>query len=159
MPKISIICAVARNGAIGKDSKLLCHISEDLKRFKDLTMGHPVIMGRKTYESIGKNLPGRTNIIITRNKRYKARCCKIADSLEGAIEVAKVRDEKEIFIIGGGEIFKQAIDLSDKIYLTLLEKDFDGDTFFPDYSEFKKIVFSQDGIAGDLKYKFMDLEK
>jgi len=157
--KVSIICALSENRAIGKDNKLIWHISDDLKRFKSLTMGHPVIMGRKTYDSIGKSLPGRTNIIITRNMDFKARCCKVAGSLEEAIKIAKEKDNGEIFIIGGGQIFDQAIGMCDKLYLTLVSGEYDGDTFFPDYKSFKKKVSEEEKRDQGIAYKFIDLEK
>lgn len=158
-PKISIIVAIAKNRAIGKDNKLLWHIPNDLRRFKEITTGHTVIMGRKTHESIGKPLPNRTNIIITRNNDYKADGCIICKSLEDAIKFSKERQESEAFIIGGGEIYNQAINLADKLYLTLVEGDFEADTYFPDYSDFKKIVFEKQEESEGYKYRFLELER
>ncbi len=160
--KISIIVALTPQRVIGdsKANKMLWHVSEDFKRFKALTMGHPIIMGRKTHESIGKVLPGRTNIIVTSNSKYQADESIIASTLQEAIEIA--RDEpgaEEIFIIGGGEIYKQSIDLVDKLYITLIEKEFTGDVTFPDYSKFNKIIFEQAGESEELKYKFLELER
>jgi len=127
---ISIIVAVAENGVIGYDNHLLWHISEDLKRFKSLTIGHHIIMGRKTYDSVGKPLPGRINIVISRQQNYSVEGCLVAKSLEDALEIAK--QDNEVFIIGGGEIYKQSLSLSDKIYLTRVHAGFAGDTFFPE---------------------------
>lgn len=156
---ISIICALSENRTIGKDNKLLWYIPEDLKRFKVLTMGKPLIMGRKTYESIGKPLPGRTNIIITRDPEYKAEGCLVYNSLEKAMDEAKKVNNEEIFIIGGGQIYNQAIDLTDKLYLTLVAGEYEADTFFPDYSDFKKIISSKDETSNGFKYKYLILER
>jgi len=157
--KISIIAAIAKNRAIGKDNKLLFHISEDLKRFKKITFGHPVIMGRKTFESLGKPLPKRINIIVTRNKNYKAKGCIICHSLIKAIEIAQKKDKNEVFIIGGGQIYKQAIKFADKLYLTIVEGNFKADTYFPDYSEFKKVVKEEKKESEGYKYRFLELER
>lgn len=137
---ISIIAAIGDNRELGKDNKLLWHIPEDLKRFKELTLNHPVIMGRKTCESIGRALSGRTNIVVTRDKNYQAEGCLITCSLEDAIRLAKTKDNDEIFIIGGGQIYQQAINLADKLYLTVIKGKYEADTFFPDYSRFKTII-------------------
>ena len=158
-PKISIICAISENRAIGKDNKLLWHITNDLNRFKELTSGHVVLMGRNTFLSIGRSLPNRTNIIITQDKRYKAAGCIVCHSLEEAIETAKQYEEDEIFIIGGGQIYKQTIGLVDKLYLTVVESEFEADTFFPDYSAFKNVVFEKSEESDGYKYKFLELER
>ena len=126
----SIIVAIAENNVIGKDNDLIWHISEDLKRFKRITTGNCIIMGRKTFESIGKPLPNRTSIIITRNKNYKQEGCIIVNSLEEAYLTCK--DQKEVFIIGGGEIYNEAYKSANKLYLTKVHENFEGDTFFPE---------------------------
>lgn len=126
---VSVIVAVARNGAIGKENGLIWHISEDLKRFKALTSGHPVVMGRKTFESLGRPLPKRVNVVITRRTDFRAEGCLRAGSLEEA--VGMFDPSEEIFIIGGGEIYAQAMPLADRLYLTEVEHDYEGDTFFP----------------------------
>jgi dihydrofolate reductase len=126
---ISIIVATSKENCIGKDNKLLWNISEDLKHFKSITMNHHIIMGRRTFESIGKPLPGRTSIIISRQEDYLVEKCIIVNSLEKAIEKAK--NDTEIFIIGGGQIYKDAIKYANKIYLTKINHSFEGDTFFP----------------------------
>ncbi len=128
---ISVIVAIARGGVIGRDNGLIWHIREDLLRFKAITTGHPVVMGRKTFESLGRPLPGRTNVVITRNKDYRAEGCTIVGSLEEAI--ALFPPAEEIFVIGGGEIYQQAMPLADRFYLTRIEADYDGDTRFPDW--------------------------
>lgn len=127
---ISIIVAIAKNGIIGGGNSLLWHISEDLQRFKRITSGHPVVMGRKTYESIGRPLPNRTNVIITRQQDYKVEGCIVVHSLDEAISMFP--SEEEVFIIGGGEIYNQAWDLADRLYITWVEAKYKGDTYFPD---------------------------
>jgi dihydrofolate reductase len=119
------------NSGIGKDSRIPWHLPSDLKRFKSLTMGHLLVMGRKTYEAIGKPLPGRVMVIITRRKKYDLDTCLVVNSLEAAINLALNNHEDELFIIGGGEIFSQAIGLADKIYLTSVHTRMDADVFFP----------------------------
>lgn len=163
-PLISIIAAIGSNRELGKDNKLLWQIPEDLKRFKELTLNHPVIMGRKTFQSIGRPLPGRTNIIITHEINYQVKECFVTHSLGEAIKlasnkpaVAKATEDKEIFIIGGGQIYEQAIGIADKLYLTLIDGTFDADTFFPDYSRFKKVVYKKEGKFHQYKYTFLEL--
>lgn len=133
--ELSIIVAVAKNYAIGNKNQLLWHISEDLKRFKTITMGMPVIMGRKTYESIGKPLPGRKNIIITRNTELRIEGCECHTTLEAAIDACK--EFKEVFIIGGGEIYKQTLSIADKLYLTVVDNAYEADAFFPEIDMMK----------------------
>ena len=128
-PPLALIAAVARNGAIGNDNQLLCRISEDLKFFKRTTLGHPIIMGRKTWDSIGRPLPGRRNIVITRNPQWHADGAERASSLTSALDLA--RNESKVFVIGGGEIYAQALPLADELVLTEIDADFDADTFFP----------------------------
>jgi len=159
---ISIIAAIGKNRELGKDNKLLWHISDDFKRFKKLTSGHVVIMGRKTFESIGKPLLNRINIVVTRNRSWTPLGCTVCYSLEEAIEEAKknLPAGRQVFIIGGAEIYKQGLKYADKLYLTLVDKEFpDADAFFPDYSEFKKVVFEENHISGDIKFKFINLTK
>lgn len=155
--KISMIAAIAfGNRALGKDNKLIYRIPEDLKRFKEITSGHVVIMGRKTFESIGHPLPNRTNIVISRDPSYTASSIIIVHSLKEALRQAG--DNEEVFIIGGGQIYQEAISLADKLYLTIVEGSPDADTYFPDYSDFKKVVFEEEHEEDGLKYKFLDLE-
>ncbi len=129
--KLSIIVAVAENGVIGHNNQLIWHLPEDLKMFKRLTSGHPIIMGRKTFESIGKPLPNRTSIIITKNPEFQIEGCITVHSLEEAIEAANEIEENEAFIIGGAEIYRLALPFADTIYLTEVHHAFEGDTFFP----------------------------
>lgn len=159
--KISIIVAVAgKKRVIGKKGSLPWYIPEELKRFKSITMGHPIIMGRKTHESIGKALPGRTNIVITHEPNYQAGGCMVVHSLDEAIKLAQNQSGgDEVFIIGGGQIYQEAIGMANKLYLTYIDKEIEGDVFFPDYSEFKKVIFEEDHEKDGLKYKFLDLER
>ena len=134
MTKISIIVAVAENNAIGKDNKLLWHLSEDLKRFKRLTSGNPVIMGKNTYYSLPvRPLPGRKNIVITDVAGELIDDCTMAYSIEDAI--AKMDPDKENFIIGGASVYRQFLPHADKLYITRVHKSFDADTFFPEVNE------------------------
>ena len=138
---ISIIVAVAKNGVIGKGGETPWYLPADLAHFKQKTMGHSVVMGRKTHESIGRALPGRYNIVITRNLNYKAaESCIVADSLENAIKIAKAKDKDEIFVIGGESIYRQALPLADRIYLTRVKAKIHGDKFFKyDPSKWKEV--------------------
>jgi dihydrofolate reductase len=131
---ISLIVAMDEQRGIGVDGQLPWHLPADLKRFKSLTMGHHLIMGRKTYESIGSPLPGRTMIIVTRNPTYQPDGCMVARSLETAIEFARMGNENEVFIIGGGDLFEQAIHLADRIYLSLVHASLPADVYFPEIS-------------------------
>ena len=157
--RISVIAAVADNGAIGKDNKLLWHIPEDFKWFKEKTHGHPVIMGRKTFESIGKPLPNRLNIVVSGQSNYQQPGCITASSLEDALEQAKNHDTEEIFIIGGYSLFKEGLTLAHRLYITKIHADFDADVFFPDYSQFTKEVFRKDSSNDSYSYTFLILEK
>jgi dihydrofolate reductase len=137
MNSLSIILAVSKNGVIGVNNTLPWHLPEDLKRFKSLTMGHHIVMGRKTYESLGRLLPGRTTIIVTRNQQYKVQGALIARSLEHAIELCKHDDE--IFLIGGAQMYELGISLAKKLYITEVDISVEGDAFMPDidYSQWK----------------------
>jgi len=131
---ISLIAAVSENNVIGKDNKMPWHLSADLKYFREKTMGHCVITGRKNFESIPEKfrpLPGRANIIVTRQKDFFIPGCITVHSIEEALDAAREKNESEAFIIGGGEIFRQAIGIADTIYLTRIHATFDGDVFFP----------------------------
>lgn len=134
MIPLTVIVASAKNNVIGKDNQLPWHLPRDLAYFKAVTMGCPIIMGRKTYESIGKALPGRLNIVITRNKSYHLQDASVVNSLLDAIALAqdKAPQASEIHIIGGAEIFSQAIEVVDKIYLNRVLHDFEGDTWLPE---------------------------
>jgi dihydrofolate reductase len=130
---ISLIAAFAKNGVIGKGNQMPWHVPGDLKRFRELTRGHPVIMGRKTFESIGKPLPQRRNIVVTRNQGFSAPGTETASSLQEAISRAQGPGSEEIFIIGGAEIYRLALEsgLADRLYLTQIEREYEGDAFFP----------------------------
>lgn len=140
MTTLSVIAAVARNGAIGKDNTLLWHLPEDLKFFKRTTLGCPVIMGRKTYDSIGRPLPGRRNIVITRQANWSAPGIETADSLDAAL--ALIHEAPKAFVIGGAQIYAQALPHADEIVLTEVDADFDADTFFPvwDREQFQEVA-------------------
>lgn len=158
---IALVVAMAGNNAIGKDNQLLWHISEDLQFFKKLTLGGTVIMGRKTYESIGRPLPKRRNIVITRTEGYLADGAEIVHSLEEALSIAE-SDEK-VFIIGGGEIYRQAISFADMLYITKVDRTYDADTFFPDieYSQWKEIdrVDFERGATYEYPFSFFTYKK
>src|SRR5580658_3769073 len=134
-PRISLIAAIgANNRALGKNNQLLWHIPDDLKRFKEITNGHPVIMGRKTWESLPEKfrpLPGRLNIVVTRQEHYEADGAITSPSLEDAFEIARAEKSDELFVIGGGELYKEALPLADKLYMTIVDDEKDADVFFP----------------------------
>lgn len=159
----SIIVAKAENDVIGKDNKLIWYMPADLKYFKETTMGHYIIMGRKTFESQKKPLPGRTSIIITRNKNYTAEGCMVVQSLEEAYRISEENNQKEVFILGGAEIYKLALPTTDKIYLTEIKASFEGDTYFPkinyqDWKEVKREEFQPDE-KNAYPYAFVELIK
>ena len=152
-----------KDRSIGRDNALIWHIPADLKRFKRLTMGHPVIMGRKTYESIPEKyrpLPGRQNIVITRQKDYRDEGIIVTHSIEDALEEAQKLDQDEIFIIGGQQIYKLGLSFAEKLHLTIIDTDKTGDTFFPEYEkEFTKETFRKEGESNGYKYTFLNLER
>lgn len=157
---ISIIVIISENRVIANKGDIPWKIPEDLKRFRKITMGHPVIMGRKTFETLPKEFAGRTNIVITRDGNYQAENAVVINSLEEAIEKAKkAPGSEEIFIIGGGQIFQQAISMADKLYLTIVEGNWEGDTFFPDYPDFIKISYKEKKESGKIKYTFLNLQR
>lgn len=169
---LSIIAAMGKNNEIGKDNKLLWHLPADMKHFKEITSGHSVIMGRKTFESIGHPLPNRRNIVITRNKDYINSQVEIVNSLEEALRLVSLehgrnfeenQDEVEVFIIGGGEIYKQALDKANKIYLTQIDQSFDADTFFPNINTDTWEKISEERHEPDEKnlyvYEFIEYRK
>ena len=165
--KVSLIVAAAENRVIGKDNDLIWHLPKDMRFFKETTLGHHVIMGRKNFESIPERfrpLANRTNVIITRNSDYKAEGCVVVNSVEQALEVAKQNGDTQPFIIGGGQIYKLALEnnLVDKIYLTKVHHTFDGDTFFPEinneWKEVNKTVNKADEKHA-YDYDFITLER
>lgn len=133
-PRLTLIAAVARNGVIGRDNRLPWKLSEDLKRFKALTMGHPLIMGRKTWESLPGILPGRPHIVVSRNPDYRAEGATVVHSLPAAIATAgSMAGGDEVFVIGGAELYAQALAIADRLQLTEIDADFEGDACFPDW--------------------------
>lgn len=129
---ISFLVAVAENGVMGKNNKLPWHIPEDLKYFKKVTMGHPIIMGRKTYDSIGRPLPGRENIILTANKNLEIDGCKVFYNIEDLLQYCQIRNQEEYFVIGGAEIFRLFLPYVDRLYITKIKQKVEGDVYFPD---------------------------
>jgi dihydrofolate reductase len=146
---ISLLAAMDEQDGIGQDNRLPWHLSTDLKRFKALTMGHHILMGRKTYESIGRALPGRVNVIITRSPDYQAEGCVIAHSLREALSIAELAGESEAFVIGGGQIFAQALPLADRIYLTRVHTVSEADVFFPTFDESSWSIKEASEISAD----------
>jgi dihydrofolate reductase len=159
--KISIIVAMAANGVIGNDNELPWHLPADLKHFKQTTMGKPILMGRKTWESIGRPLPGRTNIVITRDSAYSAAGCIVVNSIEAAIAAAGEQDE--VMVIGGAELYRQVLPCADTIYLTRIHASFDGDTRFPEISDTEWQQLERVDHEADEKnlqdYSFIRLER
>lgn len=157
---ISLIVAHDTNYVMGKDNKMPWHIREDLAYFKKMTMGKAMVMGRKTFESIGKILPGRMTIIVTRNTNYEAEGAKVVTDFEEAIKLASDYAD-EVMVIGGGEIFKLALPIADRLYVTLIEHEYEGDTFFPDYGEEWQVTEESEVKINDdgTRYKFMIYEK
>jgi dihydrofolate reductase len=158
-PAISMIVARSRNHVIGRDNQMPWKISADLQFFKRVTMGHPVIMGRKTWESIGRPLPGRRNIVVSRNADYQATGGELVGSLDEALK--SLSEFERVFVIGGEQLFKQAFDKADRLYITEIDLDIDdGDTFFevPDASNWKEVERTP-GSEGDITFSFVTLER
>lgn len=154
--------AIAEGNVIGNNNALLWHLPADLKFFKETTSGHHILMGRKTYESIGKPLPNRVNIVLTRDTSFKKEGIVTVHSLDEAIVYAIKGKEEELFIIGGGEIYKSSMAIADSIYLTKIDEVFEGDTFFPILTNDWKIVSEELGVLDEknkLKHKFIRYEK
>ena len=160
---VSLVAAVAENNVLGKENQLPWHLPADLKYFKQLTTGHHVLMGRKTWESIGKPLPNRVSLVVSRSEDFKAEGATVAQSIEEGIDTARKADETELFIIGGGEIFRLAMPLADRIYLTRIDHYFEGDVFFPEIdAELWKETESKSFEADEKNpygYRFITLEK
>ena len=146
-PRVSIIVAMAKNRVIGADNKLPWHLSADLKRFKALTMGHHIIMGRRTFESIGRILPGRTSIVVTRDKSYRPAGLTIAHGVNDALALGTGDDE--IFVIGGEQLYRDALPLADRIYLTEIDREFEGDRFFPEMEPAAWRLISRESFRDD----------
>jgi len=153
---INIIVAMSKNKVIGNANTLIWHLPEDLKRFKQLTTGNTIVMGRKTYESIGRPLPNRRSIIITRDTNYKVDGCEVVNSLEEALELSN----NNCFIIGGGEIYRQALDKADRLYITKIEKEFEGDTTFPSFINGEWYESNYEEFKNDeFEYSFIQYER
>ncbi len=163
---VSLIAALDRRRGIGKDNQLPWRLPADLKRFREITTGHHIITGRKTYESIiamgGKPLPGRTTIIITRNQGYSAEGCFVVHSLADALALARTRGEQEAFVIGGAEIYAQALPHADRLYLTLVDAEVEADAFFPEFDQSAWQIKESREMAADeknsLRHTFQILE-
>lgn len=159
---LSLIVAMTDDRVIGRNNQLPWHLSDDLKRFKKITMGHPIIMGRKTYESIGKPLPGRQNVVITNNKAFKAEGVTVAHGLCEALAACE-QDKTERFVIGGAGLFETALPMADKLYLTLIHHPFEGDVYFPvfnlekDFRVIEKTTHTNNAPA--FTYDFISAEK
>ena len=150
---ISAIVAVSENNVIGRDGHLPWHLSQDLKRFKAITTGHAIILGRKNYDDIGRPLPNRTNYVLSRNKEFQAPGCIVCSSLGEAIEAARAAGETECFIIGGAAVYREAMPQVEKLYLTKVLSHVDGDVFFPDWEgDFEKV--SEELFQADEKNDF-----
>ncbi len=157
---ISIIVATANNRVIGAGNNMPWHLPADLAYFKKTTLGHPVIMGRKTFESIGKPLPGRENVIVTSNRDYHAESCLVLHTLEEARNYCR---DKDVFIIGGAQIYQEFFPYADRLYITLIDEDFSGDTYFPEIHEEKwQLISKTDGVKDEknpYRYEFLVYEK
>lgn len=160
---LSLIVAMANNRTIGRNNELPWYLPEDLKYFKSVTMGKPIVMGRKTFDSIGRPLPGRLNIVITRNAEWQHPGVKTAASLQQAVAIAAEANpqDQEVMVIGGEEIYRTAIELADRLYITRVQAEVEGDAFFPQYneSEWQEVSRQQPGSQGDIPYFFQVLER
>lgn len=157
--RVSLIAAMAKNRVIGSKNQLPWHLPEDLKRFKALTLGHPILMGRKTFESIGKPLPGRENVVLSRQKDLQIEGVLVLGSLPQALDYFRKENRKEIFIIGGAEIYRQALPLADRIYLTEIDQSFEGDAFFPDFSQQTFHEIESESRREPIPFAFRTFEK
>jgi dihydrofolate reductase len=153
---LSIIVAVSENGVIGRDGGLPWHLSADLQRFKRLTMGHTIVMGRRTWESIGRVLPGRTMIVVSRQAGYEVPLegVRVANSLESALQIAAAAGEDEIFIVGGAELYREALPQADRLYLTRVHAQVAGDTQFPAYNQSQWQLVSTEQFVADAKNEY-----
>jgi dihydrofolate reductase len=164
-PHISILVAMAKNRVIGRNNALPWQLPPDLKRFKELTMGHHIVMGRKTYESIGRPLPGRTSVIITRQPDYQVPGAIVVASIDQALKVCSAGKEvdQEIFVIGGAQIYRQSLGLCQRIYITEIQQEFDGDTLFPELNQqvWREISREKHRLNDDdgLEYHFVVLDR
>jgi dihydrofolate reductase len=160
--KISLIAAMASNRVIGNNNVMPWHLSADLKKFKQITMSSPILMGRKTFESLGRPLPGRTNIILSRNPEYQQEGCLVFNDIETAIKKG-CEIASEIFVIGGADLYEAILPIADALYLTIINREFQGDTFFPDIDLNEWFEVERENIDDDpevaFSYSFLKLEK
>lgn len=157
---MSLISAIAEsNRAIGKNNELLWDIKADMNHFRTLTTGHAVVMGEKTFHSIGRALPKRVNIVLTDNSDFQAENVIVAHSIDEALEVARLHETEEVFIIGGGSIYTQFLPFASRLYLTLVAGEYEADVFFPPYDEFTLVVEEESGEEGGYRFRFVTLEK
>lgn len=159
--KIALIAAMGENRVIGVDNRMPWHLPKDLQRFRRITMGKPILMGRKTHEAIGKPLPGRENIVLSSDTNYRAEACTLVHSVAEALAAA--RDAPELMVIGGAALYREFLPSADRLYLTMIHQAFGGDTFFPEFNwsawrEVEREEVLEDESSG-LKYSFVDLEK
>ena len=158
---ISLIAAMSKNRVIGKDNQLPWHLPADLKYFKQMTIGKPIVMGRKTFVSVGNPLPGRRNIVLTRQQHLTFDGCEVFGDMDEALEA--IKDEPEVMIVGGAEIFKQALPGASRIYLTIIDNEFDGDTYFPEWNESEWQETASEAHKSDEKnpyeYRFVVFER
>jgi len=157
--RVSIIAAIARQRVIGLNNTLPWHLPEDLKHFRALTMGHHIVMGRKTYESLGCLLPGRTTVIVSRSRNYAIPGAFVADSLEAAL--ALCGDDDEVFVIGGAQLYRDALALANRLYLTEIDADFPGDTHFPEFGQTAWVETARESLvsAGGLRYAYVTFDR
>lgn len=159
---LSMIAAIGKNRELGRDNSLIFNLKKDMEHFRKVTLGHTVIMGRKTFESIGRALPDRTNIVISRDREFQSHHdIKIVSTVEEALEEAKKYEEKEVFVIGGAQIYELFLPYADKLYLTIVDKEVkDADAFFPEYEkDFKRIISSKGDNEKGVKFTFLELER
>ena len=163
--KVALIVAVSQNNVIGRDNQLPWHLPEDLQYFKSITMGKPILMGRKTYDSIGRPLPGRANIVITRDPNWTAEGVIVVNSLEDAMaegaEASNAVESDEIMVIGGAQIYRDCLPMADKLYLTKVDADIQGDAFFPDIdsNQWQKTSEKTPAVVDKHPYRFLILER
>jgi len=160
--RLSLIAAIDEGHLIGSEGGMPWHLPADMKNFRKVTMGKPVIMGRTTWESLGKPLEGRTNIVVTRNRDYRAEGCIVVHSIEDAIDTARKTGADEAFVIGGGQLYEQTLEMADRLYLTLIRAHLVGDTHFPDYTQYEweevsnTLVRADDRNAFDMNFIVLD---
>jgi dihydrofolate reductase len=163
--KLCLIVAVSRNGVIGRDNQLPWHLPEDLKFFKSVTMGKPILMGRKTFESIGRPLPGRTNIVISRDPQWDSAGVEVAQSLEAALQLGReachAAGAEEIMVIGGEQIYRMSLPLADRLYLTQVDAEIEGDAYFPvvDFDDWRQVSEVIPEAYDDHSYRFLTLDR